>query len=461
MTEIRLEKSLPSEQERVGQPSVPAEGSGNYFARRASICRTRLKARSPSTRPRRCGRGKQDVEATLEPLLAEPRTGKTVAYIHVPFCETHCLYCGFYNKAYREDESRIYADALIQELRLWRGRPGQDAGPVHAVYMGGGTPTALQADDLRRILKEVRAVLPLANDCEITVEGRLSNFGPDKMEACFEGGANRFSLGVQSFDTEIRQAMGRVSDRDTLIRQLGFCRAMIRPPSSWTSSTASPCRRWTAGWRTSPGESLKLDSVRTATSSTCTGTLRSPRPLRADAFPPGRTSPCSRPYSPQGEGHAERVYRRLSISHWARTSRERNLYNLYVKGRAHCLAFGPGAGGNLDGFFYLNQSDYRAWQEEVRAGRKPIAMLLRPFPQGKLFKAIAEGMEQGWLDMPGLEAAYGIPLGEVWKPVLEQWERAGLVERDGAFIVLTLAGQFWQVNLSQLLLDYLKRSLEA
>ena len=73
---------------------------------------------------------------------------------------------------------------------------------------GGGTPTALQADDLRRILKEVRAVLPLANDCEITVEGRLSNFGPDKMEACFDGGANRFSLGVQSFDTEIRQAMG-------------------------------------------------------------------------------------------------------------------------------------------------------------------------------------------------------------------------------------------------------------
>ena len=63
-------------------------------------------------------------------------------------------------------------------------------------------------------------MLPLANDCEITVEGRLSNFGPDKMEACFEGGANRFSLGVQSFDTEIRQAMGRVSDRDTLIRQL-------------------------------------------------------------------------------------------------------------------------------------------------------------------------------------------------------------------------------------------------
>ena len=87
--------------------------------------------------------------------------------------------------------------------------------------------------------------------------------------------------------------------------------------------------------------------------------------------------------------------------------------------------------------------------------------MVRPVPEGKRFKAIAGGMGEGWVDMPGAGAGYGIPLGEVWKPVLEQWERAGLVERDGAFIVLTLAGQFWQVNLSQLLLEYLKRALGA
>ena len=137
MTEIRLEKSLPSEQERVGQPSVPAEGLERYFAREGVDPLPYAFEGKIAVHPGLGGSGveKQDFEATLEPLLAEPRTGKTVAYIHVPFCETHCLYCGFYNKAYREDESRIYADALIQELRLWRGRPGQDAGPVHAVYM--------------------------------------------------------------------------------------------------------------------------------------------------------------------------------------------------------------------------------------------------------------------------------------------------------------------------------------
>ena len=264
MTEIRLEKSLPSEQERVGQPSVPAEGLERYFAREGVDPLPYAFEGKIAVHPGLGGSGveKQDFEATLEPLLAEPRTGKTVAYIHVPFCETHCLYCGFYNKAYREDESRIYADALIQELRLWRGRPGQDAGPVHAVYMGGGTPTALQADDLRRILKEVRAVLPLANDCEITVEGRLSNFGPDKMEACFEGGANRFSLGVQSFDTEIRQAMGRVSDRDTLIRQLQLLQSYDQAAVIVDLIYGFPMQtmeRWLADIATA--QSLKLDGA--------------------------------------------------------------------------------------------------------------------------------------------------------------------------------------------------------
>ena len=118
MTEIRLEKSLPSEQERVGQPSVPAEGLERYFAREGVDPLPYAFEGKIAVHPGLGGSGveKQDFEATLEPLLAEPRTGKTVAYIHVPFCETHCLYCGFYNKAYREDESRIYADALIQEL---------------------------------------------------------------------------------------------------------------------------------------------------------------------------------------------------------------------------------------------------------------------------------------------------------------------------------------------------------
>ena len=54
----------------------------------------------------------------LEEMLSMSRTGKTAAYIHVPFCETHCLYCGFYTKAYGPEESARYTDALLRELAL-------------------------------------------------------------------------------------------------------------------------------------------------------------------------------------------------------------------------------------------------------------------------------------------------------------------------------------------------------
>ena len=69
-------------------------------------------------------------------------------------------------------------------------------------------------------------------------------------------------------------------------------------------------------------------------------------------------------------------------------------------------------------------------------------------------------MEQGWIDLFHLEEQYHVCIRHALAPLLEQWERAGVIEMRGDVLVLTLAGQFWQVNLSQLLQDYLKHILE-
>lgn len=89
---------------------------------------------------------------SLEKALDMSRIGKTAAYIHVPFCETHCLYCGFYTRAYGREESARYTDGLLTELDLWRETALIRSGPVHAVYVGGGTPTSLEAGDLERLI---------------------------------------------------------------------------------------------------------------------------------------------------------------------------------------------------------------------------------------------------------------------------------------------------------------------
>ena len=403
-----------------------------------------------------------DVEGSLEKLLDVPRRGDSVAYIHVPFCETHCLYCGFYNQGYSREESARYTDTLIRELRLWEKRRAQNEGPVHAVYFGGGTPTALEAEDLERLLKAVRTHLPLANDCEMTVEGRLHNFGPEKMEACFAGGANRFSLGVQSFSTKIRRTMGRLASQEEVLRRLELLKSYDQAAVIVDLIFGFPMQSMEV-WRDDIDAACAagLDGMDCYQLNVYDQTPLG-RAIREGKLPPSADIPQqSAMFAAAVDTLQKRFYRRLSLTHWARTSRERNLYNLKVKGSANCLAFGPGAGGNLAGWFYLNQNSYPAWQDMVNAGRKPVMMLRRPDPHFYFFRAVAAAMEQGWMDMSELERRFGLACSAALSPLLEQWSRAGLVEMRDNVMVLTLAGQFWQVNLSQLLQDFLKHTLDA
>lgn len=95
-------------------------------------------------------------EKKLESLWDEPRSGKSLAYIHVPFCETRCLYCMFYENPFKPEASHEFANRLIKELQLWSDKKAQTTGLIHALYFGGGTPTCLAPANLKRILSAVR-----------------------------------------------------------------------------------------------------------------------------------------------------------------------------------------------------------------------------------------------------------------------------------------------------------------
>lgn len=404
----------------------------------------------------------EDMVECMETLSHEKRSGKSVAYIHVPFCETHCLYCGFYNKPYNKNFSASYTDTLIKEIELWEGRETYTSSPIHAVYMGGGTPTALEARDLERILKAVQKHLFLANDCEITVEGRLHNFGEEKIEACFKGGANRFSLGVQTFDTEIRQSMGRVANQETVYKQLELLQSYNQAAVIIDLIYGFPTQtmeKWLND--ISIAQSLNLDGVDcyqlNVYDSTPLGKAIKEGKITPTADIPMQSSMFEGSiYAMQSE-----FYRRLSMSHWARTSRERNLYNLYTKGVSSGLAFGPGAGGGLHNHFSINQPNVEKWTDLVNNGIKPVMKVQKLSGNNTLYKRIAESMEQGWIDFKQIKKEFNIDLENIYAPILAQWRQACLVELGNSKMVLTLAGQFWQVNLSQLLLHRLRCQLEA
>ncbi len=399
--------------------------------------------------------------ATLEALLQSERKGRSVAYVHVPFCQTHCLYCGFYNKPYRVQDSHTYAAVLEKEFALWADKPAAQQEPIHALYFGGGTPTALEPEDSLRVLKAARKYLPLANDCEVTIEGRLSNINEASVAAYMEGGVNRFSLGVQTFQTDIRRMLKRVGKQEELIAQLKLLQDTNQAAVIVDLIYGLPeqsMQRWQDDLAVMA--SLNLDGCDCYQLNVYDQTPLGKAVQEGSIAPPPDVPARAQMYAEAVRYLDEVLYRRLSLSHWGRTTRERNIYNLYVKSDAHCLAFGPGAGGNLNGVFYMNNGDFDTWVKSVETGNKPLAFMQHPTIKHREFKVIAESFEQGLLDIAQVEKNFGSAMVERCRPLLDQWHGAGLLEYVYGRAKLTVAGEFWMTNLSQLFLNFLKRSLE-
>lgn len=388
------------------------------------------------------------------------RKGTGLAYIHVPFCETRCLYCLFYQNPLRPESSNHYTNLLIKELQLWSDFSAQKEDPIHAVYFGGGTPTALEPEDLFRLVIAVRKYLPLANDCEITLEGRIHHFPEEKMEAAFKAGINRVSLGVQSFNSRVRQTMRRVDDREAMIRSIEKLASFNQASIVCDLIYGFPYQDM-AVWE---------DDVKTAISLPLDGVdcyqlnVFEKSPL--GKFIANGKLPAGADKEERGEMFARSVdlltkaqWRRLSNNHWCQTFRERNIYNRFGKSAADCLAFGSGAGGKLNGYSFMIERKYDEWSKKIEAGIKPIAFASAPGAYWHALRTISSEMELGRINMRSLSDVYSLPLEKLSQDVFDQWSQAGLITPVGDWMVQTIAGQFWHTTMAQLLVNVLGKRL--
>ena len=135
------------------------------------------------------------------PAWIEPRA----AYIHVPFCAHHCGYCDFAVSVGQESLMPAYVDALIAELsRLETPRP------VDTIFIGGGTPTHLPHDEFERLLTAICHWLPLNAGGEFSVESNPESLDAAKCRAMATAGVTRVSVGVQSFQPHLLEALDRI-----------------------------------------------------------------------------------------------------------------------------------------------------------------------------------------------------------------------------------------------------------
>lgn len=119
-------------------------------------------------------------------------------YIHIPFCKSRCIYCGFYSTTLADWQDR-YVDALIRELQLRKNYLGGE--PINTVYLGGGTPSQLSSGNIIRLFRHLPATE--ADGCsEITVECNPDDVDDRLAETLRSVGVNRVSMGAQTFSDD-------------------------------------------------------------------------------------------------------------------------------------------------------------------------------------------------------------------------------------------------------------------
>ncbi len=160
------------------------------------------------------------VESYLKPgLLNLSALPPLSLYVHFPWCVRKCPYCDFNS---HEQSGALpeqdYLDALRADLEqalplIW-GRK------IHTIFIGGGTPSLMSAQGMDRLLSDIRTLLPLDADAEITMEANPGTFEAEKFISFAASGINRLSIGIQSFNSDHLQALGRIHDGEEARRAI-------------------------------------------------------------------------------------------------------------------------------------------------------------------------------------------------------------------------------------------------
>ena len=378
--------------------------------------------------------------------LAQPINEDALAYLHIPFCANHCVFCGFYRNAWKDGYSAVYVDKVIEEMAC-EAEQRSIGGKIRAVYFGGGTPTALHSEDLARLIRACYRYLPLADDCEFTVEGRMSHFGMDKAQACIDAGATRISIGVQTFNTAIRKRLGRKNSGEEALAYLEkLCRLDAVIVADLMFGLPAPNDDvWQRDLELAL--SLPLSGLDTYAFN-CYPFLPINRMIEKGAFPvPPGLDMQSRQYAYAVAYLREQGWQQVSNNHFAYPGRgERNLYNTLVKSNMPCLAFGSGAGGNTRRFSYQVQGDLKSYLDTPK-GSKNLSFMSRHGEHKTLLGRVQHDIELGRIDTSLFS---GCPDAQ---KLIAQWQKIALLEIDQDGIArLNTSGRYWSPTLTRKLM---------
>lgn len=375
-------------------------------------------------------------------------------YIHFPFCESLCYFCPYSKILKSEGLIRAYLNALKKEIILYSQKPYVRKMNFVSVYIGGGTPSLLDANDLLDLLNILYVNYNLDSKVQITVEGSPLSFSYKKFKELKHGGVNRISMGVQTFDENLRKTLG-LSQKSYQVKRTiedsikaGFkdvsIDLMYNLPNQTYDSFAEDIKQLLA---------LGINQC-TLYALSLVPTTRLFKQIEEHKIPDIM--------SEKGEYNYANISNyilkdagldQVTNTDWLYSSSK----NVYAdagimpsnNGFSNLLAFGASSFGEINNVAYLNTSDIDKYINALEQAEFPIAKYTVVEEEEKPYKYITMGLRKLNLSNDKFFNLFGVNLTDKWGELLKQLKEKNLIEISDKGIHLTSLGCFYVYNISK------------
>ena len=369
-------------------------------------------------------------------------------YIHIPFCRQKCFYCDFPSFAGREKKIDKYLQALEQEFALLRQRvlPKDNVRDIESkfaprtIYIGGGTPTALNANQLAKLLEIVQKYVAVAEAEEFTVEMNPGTVDREKLLLLQQAGINRLSVGVQSFDDHCLQKIGRIHTAQDavntieLAHNLGFDNISLDliyglPQQDREILTKSVERALALPVQHISIYGLQLEEGTAFQRMADMGKLHLPTDELVEAM-----------YDYIVEKLPEAGYQRYEISNYALPGYE-SKHNLSYWQDVEYLGLGSGAHSYWQGTRYENPSSIDDYISALEVGRLPATLEEQVDRQAHMEEYCFLGLRTAaGIDKNLFQQKFGVDLFTVYGRTIEKLVALDLLQHTARGIALTTLG---------------------
>jgi oxygen-independent coproporphyrinogen III oxidase len=360
-------------------------------------------------------------------------------YVHVPFCEERCLFCGCnVVVTHRHERATPYLDDLEREIKAVAAT-GINERPVRQLHIGGGTPTFLSEAELERLANALWGAFAIAQDAEVAIEVDPRHATAGQIALLRKFGFNRLSAGVQDFDPKVQEAVRRVQSEEQTRAVVTTARALGYESVNIDLIYGLPFQTYEGFDRTLDQIiDMRPDRIALFHYAHVPWIRKHQNALQDDAFPDVRLK--SRIFLNAVARLRGAGYDSIGLDHFALADDElaravrdgtlqRNFMGYTTRRGGDLVPFGVSSIGEIGGAFVQNAKDVPTWSERLRTVGHAIE-------RGHVLDAddvlrrdvIMKMMCLGSIDLAGIERDHGIGFGERFDRELKD---CAVLEKDG------------------------------